>query len=350
MDPNATPSCVLLVDDQRNIMHLLHAALDKMGHKLDIIEAPSGEEALLTATRRRIDLLIVDYRLPGINGIELIHKIRARHPQVKVIIISGMLDRKSREEMINAGAVAVFSKPISLADFLDAVERSLGLARTIFPPDTGSVTITRQNRLSELLVNFRQDIDALAVFLISDRGLVLARAGALKDSSMEVSLISSLMSIHAAGLKVSRFIHQDSLENYHVFSGGDQDLIFIPVDPSYSLLLAGEGLAERARLIEMVHSIVALKENVEKALTHLGVTGPLPPAEEIPAAPPAKDAAPAGELEKLLKQAGKTRPRPQEVEDFWNRAAEQHGKAASNPDVISYDQARKMGLLPGDEK
>ena len=62
MDPNATPSCVLLVDDQRNIMHLLHAALDKMGHKLDIIEAPSGEEALLTATRRRIDLLIVDYK------------------------------------------------------------------------------------------------------------------------------------------------------------------------------------------------------------------------------------------------------------------------------------------------
>ena len=67
---------------------------------------------------------MVDYRLPGINGIELIHKIRARHAQVKVIIISGMLDRRSREEMLNAGAVAVFNKPISLADFLDAVERS----------------------------------------------------------------------------------------------------------------------------------------------------------------------------------------------------------------------------------
>ena len=70
----ATPS-VLLVDDQRDIVRLLHASLQTLGHELDIIDAPSGEEALLESSRRRVDLLVADYLLPGITGVELMRKI-----------------------------------------------------------------------------------------------------------------------------------------------------------------------------------------------------------------------------------------------------------------------------------
>ncbi|MGE5250556.1 MAG: response regulator [Bacteroidota bacterium] len=350
------PPTVLLVDDQRSILHLLHEALDRMGHELDILESPSGEEALLFATRRPIDLLVVDYRLPGINGIELIHKIRARHPGVKVIIITGVMDRRSREAMLNAGALAVFDKPIPIRDFMDAVEQSLGLSRASFPPAAGDPSADRQNRVSELLANFRQDIDALAVFLVSDRGLILARAGDLPDSSMEPSLISAIMAVQAADLKISRFIHQKQPETYHVFPGGDQDLILIPVDPSYSLLVAGRGLAERARLIEMLQSVMALREKVADALTRLGMTGALA-MEESPAALPAgggrlkaEQPAASPELEDLLNQAGTAKPGAEEIDHFWDQAAEKHTKAASDPDVISYEQARKLGLVPGEEK
>ena len=69
--------CILLVDDQRDIVRLLHSALQTLGHELDIIDAPSGEEALLEASRRKIDLLVADYRLPGISGVELMRKIAA---------------------------------------------------------------------------------------------------------------------------------------------------------------------------------------------------------------------------------------------------------------------------------
>ena len=103
-----------------------------------------------------------------------------------------MSDRKAREEMLNAGAVAIFDKPIPLADFLDVVERSLGLVRTIFPTETDARTEAKRSRVSDLLANFRQDINASAVFLLNDRGLVVARAGDLRDSSLEVSLVSSL--------------------------------------------------------------------------------------------------------------------------------------------------------------
>ncbi|HEX2981848.1 MAG TPA: response regulator, partial [Anaerolineaceae bacterium] len=97
---------VLLVDDQRDIVRLLHASLQTLGHELEIIDAPSGEEALLEASRRKIDLLVSDYLLPGISGVELMHKIQVRSPELKVIFISGMTDRKVRKEMLNSGAVA----------------------------------------------------------------------------------------------------------------------------------------------------------------------------------------------------------------------------------------------------
>ena len=198
---------ILIVDDQRDILRLLRSSLDTLKSKdLSIFESRSGEEALLEAARQKIDLLITDYLLPGITGVELMHKIRARHPDVKVILITGMADRKARDEMLNAGAMAIFDKPIPLADFLDVVERGLGLVRTIFPPEAAvdEKLLKRHSRVSDLLANFRQDIQAQAVFLLNDKGMVQARAGDLHDSSMEVSLLSALMAIHGAGLKVSR--------------------------------------------------------------------------------------------------------------------------------------------------
>src|SRR5688572_14841886 len=109
--------CVLLVDDQKDIVRLLHSALQTLGHPLDLVHAPSGEEALLEASRRKVDLLVTDYLLPGISGVELMRKIKARHPDLKVIFISGMKERKARAEMLAAGAVAIFEKPLLLADF-----------------------------------------------------------------------------------------------------------------------------------------------------------------------------------------------------------------------------------------
>ncbi len=214
--------------------------LQTLGHQLDIIDAPSGEEALLEASRRKVDLLVTDYLLPGITGVELMRKIRARNAELKVIIISGVTERKARSEMLNAGALAIFDKPIPLADFLDAVERSLGLVRTIFPPESSKEADQHRQTLSELLIGFRQKAQADAVFLISDRARVLARAGDLYDSSMEVSLLSALMAIFSASLKVSRFIHQETLDNFHVFRHGDHDLILMTVNSSHALLLAVE--------------------------------------------------------------------------------------------------------------
>ena len=344
---------ILLVDDQRDILRLLHSTLDTLQNKeLEVIEAPSGEEALLAIQRHKIDLLVTDYRLPGMSGIELMHKMRVRYPDVRVIIISGMTERKAREEMLNAGAIAIFDKPIPLADFLDIVERSLGMVRTIFPTETDARAEAKRSRVSDLLANFRQDIQASAVFLLNDRGLVVARAGDLRDSSLEVSLVSALNAIFSAGLKVARSNRQDKLNQYFIFNGGDNDLILVPVDPMYALLLAGVGIANPATVMETVGAMLAVRDEVGRSLRSMGVTAELKEAGAQAAqkkrgktgelrSPP-----PAPEIEALLKQAETTKVKAEEMDAFWDQAAQQHANKTTNPDVIPYEEARRLGLTP----
>jgi CheY-like chemotaxis protein len=343
---------ILLVDDQRDIVRLLHATLDTLGHELEIIDAPSGEEALLEASRRKIDLLVADYLLPGISGVELMRKIQVRSPDLKVIFISGMTDRKVRKEMVNSGAVAIFDKPIPLADFLDAVERSLGLVLTIFPPESNKEIEERRRTISELLGGFRQQITADAIFLISDRGRVLARAGDLPDSSMEVSLLSALMAIYSASLKASRLIHQDSLENYHVFRGGDYELILTPVNSAHALLLTGKGLAGADRILQIVEEMLRVRAEVQNLLQSLGVTPapavaetPLPEQPEEPVVEP-QESEPEVDLDALFASAGK-KSKVKDLDAFWDDAVEKTANAPASPDVISFEEAQKLGLTPG---
>ena len=357
---------ILLVDDQRDILRLLHSTLDTLKNaEVKIFESPSGEEALLQSTRHKVDLLISDYKLPGMSGLELMHKVRVRHPEAKVILISGVTERKVREELLNAGALAVFDKPIPLADFLDVVERGLGLVQTIFPPEkTDEKVQERHARISDLLANFRQDIKADAVFLLNDRGLVQARTGKLHDDSLEVSLISALMAIHAASLKVARHNHQEALDSYHIFSHGDHDLLFIPVTPLYALLVAGNGLANEQHILETINSLIALRLQIEKSLKSMGVTGELhssagngvSASTAVPTQALKKltekpvDAPPAPEMEALLKDAASQKAKVNDMDDFWSQAAEKHGSKPANSEVISLEEARKLGLVPGDGK
>lgn len=355
---------ILIVDDHRDILRLLHSTLNTLKiNKIKIFEAPSGEEALLESTRNKIDLLITDYMLPGISGVELMHKIRVRHPEVKIIFITGITDRKVREEMLNAGAMAIFDKPIPLTDFLDVVERGLGLQQTIFPSEKLDGKLEeRHARLSDLLANFRQDINADAVFLLNDRGLVQARTGKLHDGSMEVSLIATLMAIHGASLKIARHTHQESLDTYHVFSGGDHDLLFIPVTPLYALLVAGSKLATEERILESISALLALRDQVERSLKSIGVTGELrlsssearpastsapAPASAQPAEKPTEAAPPSPEMEALLTSAANKKTKPSEADDFWNQAVEKHGNKPNSADVISLEDARKLGIISG---
>jgi CheY-like chemotaxis protein len=338
---------ILIVEDQREVSRLLRSALETLEHKLEVVEIPSGEEAILYSSRNRIDLLVSDYRLPGMSGIELMRKVRNNHPEVKIILVTGMTDPKVRKEVAEAGADAFFIKPVPIADFLDAVERHLGLVETILPPEPIATDedVEIQRNLPDLLVHLRQELEAIAVLLLNDSGRVLARAGDLPDSNDEVSLLSSLLSIHSAGEKISRLLGQKTASNWHVFDGSKYDLIFSPVGKNHAMLVIGKGLAEETRVLKTVDIFSAARKPIEQALGEEVLSG-TPTTQEPLTTPLEVVAQSTKELEPLFKEA-KKKLKASEVNDFWDKAADQH-KAPAKPDMLSYEQAKQLGLAPED--
>ena len=340
-------SRILIVEDQREVSRLLRSALETLEHKMNVTEIPSGEEAILYSSRNPVDLLVSDYRLPGMSGTELMRKVRKYHPEMKVILITGQTDPKVRKEVAEAGADAFFIKPVPMADFLDSVERHLGLVETMLPPEpiAADEEDEIQRNLPDLLAHLRQELEAIAVLLLGDSGRVLARAGDLPDSNDEISLLSSLLSIHSAGQKVSRLIGQKVPSNWYVFDGGKYDLIFAPVGMTHAMLVIGKDLAKEEQVLKTVNIFSAARKIIESALGEV-VSGTSATQEPLTTPMEVVEQS-AKEMEPLFKEA-KKKLKPADVNDFWDKAAGKH-KAPTKPDMLSYDQAKQLGLAPKDE-
>jgi hypothetical protein len=141
-------------------------------------------------------------------------------------------------------------------------------------------------------------------------------------------------------------------------------LLFIPVTPLYALLVAGNGLVNEERILETINSLLALRTQVEKSLKSMGVTGELhlvsgkdiSASTAVPTQAVKKltdriaEAPPAPEMEALLKEAASKKEKVNDMDDFWSQAAEKHGSKPANSEVISLEEARKLGLVSGDGK
>ncbi len=340
---------VLLIDDHRDVIRLMQSALESLPHEFEILEAPSGEEAFLEASGKEIDLFVIDYLLPGMTGLELLEKVKKRNEDAQIILISGTKNRKERQQLLDAGAFAFFEKPISLTDFLDAVERCLGLERTVLPDELDDEAEAHKT-MSGLLAKFRQNMGAQVIVLLSDMGHVLAKAGAFQDSTVEASLLAGLMGIYRAGRKVSGYIHQETPLSYHIFPGGDQDVLLVPVNNTHALIVAGERIADRKKVLDITDAMMILKSEVEHVLNQMGVTrlvteetGEYVESKDVPEELVEDEVSPE-ELEALFKQ--KKKIETSEIESFWEDAVDNHGAPQVDADKLSYDQARQLGLTP----
>jgi CheY-like chemotaxis protein len=338
---------ILIVEDQREVSRLLRSALETLEHEITVIEIPSGEEAILYSSRNPVDLLVSDFRLPGMTGIELMGKIRKYHPDMKVILITGQTDPKVRKFVANAGADAFFIKPVPMADFLDSVERHLGLVETILPPEpiTRDTEVEAQLSLPDLLAKLRQDLDSIAVLLLEDTGRVIARAGDLPDSNDEISLLSSLLSIHSAGEKISRLIGRKTASNWFVFSGETYDMLFAPVGRNHAMLVMGKDLAQETGILKAVNAFAAVSNLIVLKLEKIppGISA----VNEPPTIPYEGPEHVGGEMDPLFTGSQK-KLKPADLNDFWEKAADAH-KPPAKPDMLSYEQARQLGLTPKDD-
>lgn len=116
---------ILIVDDERNTVGLLALAVAQLGH--EPIEAYSGPQAIQLITECNPDLVILDYMMPDMNGIEILDRIRNLEDgeKVPVVILSARQDFKLKDRVISAGAADHQKKPIRLSELSSLISRHL---------------------------------------------------------------------------------------------------------------------------------------------------------------------------------------------------------------------------------
>lgn len=114
---------VWVVDDDRAVRFVLATALREAGHE---VTAFDSAQAALDALRRQVPALIfTDVRMPGGDGIELLRKLKAAHPELPVIVMSAYTDVASTAGAFRGGAWEFLSKPFDIDHAVDLAERAL---------------------------------------------------------------------------------------------------------------------------------------------------------------------------------------------------------------------------------
>jgi DNA-binding response OmpR family regulator len=130
-----TETPILVVDDEKNVRLSLTRCLESEALKVDT--AASGEEALQKLEDIPYATVLLDLKLPGLDGIEVLRRIRDRLPALPVIIISAVGTIDSAVEAMKLGAVDFVQKPFSPDEIRTVVTRALG-GRALYPTQAGS--------------------------------------------------------------------------------------------------------------------------------------------------------------------------------------------------------------------
>ena len=131
---------ILAVDDEPNILKMVSVNLSLEGYK--IITASDGESALTLFDEYTPDLIILDIMMPGIDGFEVIDRIRKRGSSVPIIILSGRDDINSLRDALEKGADDYINKPFNIHLLLARVRSKIRRAGYPKPTNSGSMLVS----------------------------------------------------------------------------------------------------------------------------------------------------------------------------------------------------------------
>jgi CheY-like chemotaxis protein len=123
---------ILLVDDNRDGLLVRRSLLEEMGYRVQI--ACDGEEGLKLFESCNFDVVVTDYRMPRMDGKELIQRIRQLNPNARIILLSGFVDPLGLNEEVTGADVVIAKSFHEAMHLLSSVKRLLNRAAPRKPP------------------------------------------------------------------------------------------------------------------------------------------------------------------------------------------------------------------------
>ena len=367
---------VLVVEDNPEVRRMVSASIKTLGSEIDVLEVPSAEEALFISASLPIDLVVLDYRLPGMTGLEMVSRFQKRRPEAKIILVTGVDDTATRQQVAEAGAEAYFYKPIEIDAFLASVKHCLWPERSeanmaLFskiavatrpvvdtaPTDKASLDIPQRFRLSldERLMKLKQQLKAVSAILLDEKGQVQEVAGNPAQITTSSTLLSALLSTYKAGSQVLQTISGGVGDSLQYFSALRQCLYIIKVGQDHALIVLTAGYFEPERLSTINQALQTAGRDLESILADLAAEEQAKQERaerqqaELPKDVRVDQETLAG-VEKLFTQVAESSSK-EKADQYWESLEASEGvEGLQGKDTLSYDQARDLGIAPDEKK
>jgi len=110
---------ILVVDDSGLARRLIRKILEELGHEVE--EASDGAQALERYVLNRHDAVVLDLLMHGMYGVDVLQKLKQLNPSLPVIVVSADIQRTTRDQVKEAGAVAMVNKPVTREQLEDVL-------------------------------------------------------------------------------------------------------------------------------------------------------------------------------------------------------------------------------------
>ena len=112
---------ILIIDDERPIRETLEMFLREKGY--EVATSEDGKQGLEAVQRERPEIVILDIRLPGMDGLEVLRRIKEKGEETQVIMITAYHDKETTKQAMKLGAYEYIHKPLDADEFENAIEK-----------------------------------------------------------------------------------------------------------------------------------------------------------------------------------------------------------------------------------
>jgi len=228
------PKNILIVDDEPKVGFFLKESLESLGSDYAVSQVASAEDALAALAHAPYDLVVTDLRMPGMNGLDLLSRVRHDRPLMPTILITAYGSDEVAAESRRLQTTRYFTKPFRIADFLQAVQEAL--VAPVPEPYLSTIPADKLERLVQRLQDLRFEAGAQGVLLADMSGRLLAEVGS--EDGLEPAVLVEIVSRSIdSSLELVQHMREERAFNLVYHEGVRFDLYSANIDQQLFIVL-----------------------------------------------------------------------------------------------------------------